>query len=111
MPSIVMIETISCRELKEGRQVIGEFGDGTGLIVHRDGWILTNRHLVTDAEAILLRLGDRREYWAEEVREDEWSDLALLSIRAKELPAVTFGNSDRVQVGDWVVSAGNGFGL
>ena len=111
MPAIVMLETISSVERDGAGPVVARFGDGTGLVVRRNGWILTNRHVVADASAIVVRLADGQEYWAEEVREDEWSDLALLSVQAKDLPVATFAESEKVELGDWVVAAGNSFGL
>lgn len=90
---------------------------GSGFIISADGYIVTNNHVVAPArdnatvESITVTLSDRKEYAAELVGRDTTSDLALLKIKANNLPFVRFGDSTKVRVGDWVVAIGNPFGL
>jgi serine protease Do len=84
---------------------------GSGFIISKDGYILTNYHVVRDATEIVVRLSDRREFVAESVGGDERSDLALLKIDANDLPVVTIGKSSRLQVGEWVLAIGSPFGF
>jgi serine protease Do len=90
---------------------------GSGFIISPDGYIVTNNHVVAPArnnatvESITVTLSDRREYQADLVGRDTASDLAVLKIRANNLPFVRFGDSTRTRVGDWVVAIGNPFGL
>lgn len=84
---------------------------GSGFLISADGYIITNNHVVVDAEEIQVHLNDRRMYDAEVVGLDEPSDLALLKIDAVDLPHVTFGDSDALRVGEWVLAIGSPFGL
>lgn len=84
---------------------------GSGFIISADGAILTNAHVVKDADEILVRLSDHREERAELVGLDERTDVAVLRIKAKDLPAVKLGESDRLEVGEWVMAIGSPFGL
>lgn len=90
---------------------------GSGFIISADGYVVTNNHVVAPArdnatvESITVTLADRREYQAELVGRDTASDLAVLKIKANNLPFVRFGDSTRTRVGDWVVAIGNPFGL
>lgn len=84
---------------------------GSGFIISADGYIITNHHVVADAEDITVELTDRRQYKAEVVGMDEPSDIALLKIDAKGLPFVAFGDSDMLRVGEWVLAIGSPFGL
>ena len=84
---------------------------GSGFIVSKDGYILTNNHVIRDADEIIVRLNDRRELIAQLIGADERSDLALLKVDAGDLPAVELGNSDRLDVGEWVVAIGSPFGF
>ncbi len=87
-------------------------GLGSGFILDEDGYIVTNHHVIDDAEAVTVRLDDRREFDAEVVGSDPQTDLALLKIEAKtELPQVTLGDSDAMRVGEDVFAVGNPFGL
>lgn len=85
---------------------------GSGVITSKDGYILTNHHVIKNADEINVRFADHREFTAEIIGMDKKSDLALIKIESdEELPAVTFGDSDSLRVGDWVVAIGNPFGL
>lgn len=84
---------------------------GSGFIVSEDGYILTNNHVIRDADEIIVRLNDRRELQAELIGADERSDLALLKVDARELPSVELGDSDELEVGEWVVAIGSPFGF
>lgn len=84
---------------------------GSGFIITKDGYILTNNHVVQDADEIIVSLNDRRELVAELIGSDPLSDLALLKIDADDLPVVKFGRSELLQVGEWVVAIGSPFGF
>ena len=84
---------------------------GSGFIISSDGYVLTNNHVVEDADEIVVRLSDRRELEAKLVGADPRSDLALLKIDAEDLPAVQLGRSDALEVGEWVLAIGSPFGF
>ncbi len=84
---------------------------GSGVIMNRDGYIVTNWHVVENAKSITITLYNKQEYTATLVGKDEPTDLAVLKINAKGLKATTFGNSNNVHVGDWVLAVGNPFNL
>jgi serine protease Do len=86
-------------------------GLGSGVIVSADGYVLTNSHVVKGADTIKVTLGDSRELTAKVVGTDPQTDLAVIKIDAKDLPAITFADSDRVEVGDFVLAVGNPFGI
>lgn len=86
-------------------------GVGSGFIMSSDGYIITNHHVVANADRITVTLTDRREYTAEIIGTDELSDVALIKIDATGLNAVRFGNSEQVRVGEWVLAIGSPFGL
>lgn len=84
---------------------------GSGVIIDPDGYIATNNHVVQDADNILVTLNDKREYKATIVGSDASVDLALIKIDQKGLPFLTYGNSDDVRLGQWVLAVGNPFNL
>jgi serine protease Do len=85
---------------------------GSGFILSTDGYIFTNNHVVEQADKIIVKLSDGREYDAKIVGRDAKTDIALIKIKATEnLPVVQIGDSDKVRVGEWVVAIGNPFGL
>jgi serine protease Do len=81
-------------------------GSGSGFIFRSDGYILTNNHVIDGAERVTVVLQDRREFEAEVVGRDPDTDVAVIRIRAQDLPVVPIGSSDAIQVGDWVVALG-----
>ena len=84
---------------------------GSGVIVQDDGLIVTNYHVVQDADEIMVVLSDRREFQARVVGGDQAADLALLDIDADRLPALPMGDSDGLEVGDLVLAIGDPFGI
>ena len=86
-------------------------GEGSGFIVSPDGVILTNAHVVDDAQKVTVKLTDRREYEAKVIGSDAKSDVAVLKIDAKNLPVVKLGAPRDLQVGEWVVAIGSPFGF
>ena len=85
---------------------------GSGVIVDKDGYVLTNNHVVAEADEILVKLKGGEEFEAEVVGRDKKTDLALIRIKAgNDLPYLPLGDSDKLRVGDWVVAVGNPFGL
>lgn len=86
-------------------------GIGSGFIVSPDGLILTNAHVVADAQEVAVKLTDRREFKAKVLGTDPQTDIALLRIDAKDLPTVKLGTSGNVRVGEWVVAIGSPYGF
>jgi len=84
---------------------------GSGFIISPDGYILTNSHLVKDANEIVVKLSDHRELLAKVIGSDTRTDVALLKVDAKDLPAVTIGDPNKLQVGEWVLAIGSPFGF
>jgi serine protease Do len=85
---------------------------GSGVVVSGDGYILTNNHVVADADEILVTLSDQKKYEAQIIGRDPKTDLALIKIKPENtIPAARLGDSDKLMVGDWVVAIGNPFGL
>jgi serine protease Do len=97
-----------------GRQRIitpPEHGLGSGVIVTKDGYILTNNHVVNDADKVKVTLQDGREFTAKVVGKDKESDVALVKIDASDLPVITLADSSKIEVGDVVLAIGNPFAL
>nr|WP_320135956.1 DegQ family serine endoprotease [uncultured Amphritea sp.] len=84
---------------------------GSGFIISEDGYILTNHHVVADADKVIVRLSDRRELEAKIIGSDKRSDVALLKIDASDLPVVKIGDSAKAEVGEWVLAIGSPFGF
>ena len=110
--SVVFIRTI--KKISSGA---GDFhpefyrSTGSGVIISPDGLIVSNHHVIEKADEIFITLNDNREYEAELLGSDQSTDLALLRIKANNLPFLFFGNSDSLQVGEWVLAVGNPFSL
>lgn len=86
-------------------------GSGSGVIISEDGYIATNNHVVKGAKEIEITLNDKRTYKASVIGTDPTTDLALIKIDEKELPSIYYGNSDEVNIGEWVLAVGNPFNL
>jgi serine protease Do len=84
---------------------------GSGFIISEDGYVMTNYHVVKDADEIIVRLSDRRELKGEVIGTDQRSDVALLKIDARDLPVVKIGKSSVLEVGEWVLAIGSPFGF
>jgi len=84
---------------------------GSGFIIDSDGYVVTNHHVIKDADEIVVRLKDRRELKAKVVGSDARSDIALLKIEADNLPVVKIGTSSNLKVGSWVMAIGSPFGF
>jgi serine protease Do len=93
----------------------GEFKQnslGSGFIIDTDGYIITNNHVIADADEIKVKLKDGKEFDAQIIGKDPTTDIALLKIKPpRELPALTLGDSNSLEIGQWVVAIGNPFGL
>jgi len=94
-----------------GHPRIGGESLGSGFIISSDGYILTNNHVVSGAEKVVVRLSDRRELDAKVVGTDDKSDVALLKVNATGLPAVAIGDSSKLKPGQWVVAIGSPFAM
>ena len=84
---------------------------GSGFIISSDGYVLTNNHVVADADEIIVRLSDRSELQAKLVGTDPRTDVALLKVDGKNLPTVKLGDSEKLKVGEWVLAIGSPFGF
>ena len=92
-----------------GYEVPQRQGEGSGFIVSADGYILTNAHVVSDADEVTVRMTDRREYPAKVVGIDKRSDVAVLKIEGKNLPVVKIGDPAKLRPGEWVLAIGSPF--
>ena len=133
-PAVVNISTVhKLRErsdvLPDGMEVPEEFNElfrhffdrgrrdhdvqslGSGFVISPDGYVITNNHVIQEADEVIVRLSDRREFPATLVGTDERSDIALLKIDAKNLPVVQLGSGYDLQVGEWVLAIGSPFGF
>jgi Do/DeqQ family serine protease len=130
-PAVVNISTVSkkkmVRPMFEGAPFFEEFFGGrmpggpqfrrdkslgSGVIINREGYIVTNDHVVRDAESIQVKLSNEQVFAAKIIGSDQKTDLAIIKIEAKEpLPAAVLGDSDKLQVGQWAIAIGNPFGL
>lgn len=86
-------------------------GLGSGVIIDKDGYILTNEHVVAETDSIKVKLSDGREFDAEVKGKDPYSDLAVIKIKANNLPVAALGDSDSLRIGQWVMAIGNPFGI
>ncbi len=123
--AVVHIATQSVRtgEWSSGNPFLDEFfglrrsepqvrqGFGSGVILSNDGYIVTNNHVVEDAQNVKVILNDKREFEAKVIGTDPSTDLALLKIDAEDLPFLTYGNSEDLKLGEWVLAVGNPFNL
>ncbi len=84
---------------------------GSGVIVSKDGYILTNNHVIEEADKIIVTLADKRQFDAELIGTDKYTEIAVIKIEAKDLPVLSMGDSDKLQVGEWVIAIGSPFRL
>ncbi len=92
-----------------GRGRPDRMGGGSGFIIDSDGLIVTNHHVIDEADEIIVRLADRREFEAELVGSDAETDIALLRIDAEDLPTLDFGSTETLKPGEWVIGIGSPF--
>lgn len=88
-----------------------QLSQGSGFIVSKDGYIMTNNHVVNDAQSIIVTLKDGREFPAELVGTDPETEIALIRIEGNDLPVALLGDSEVIEVGEWAIAIGNPFGL
>lgn len=86
-------------------------GLGSGVIVDEEGYILTNNHVISNADEILVKLSDKKEFKGKVIGADPKTDLAVVKIEAEDLPVIKIGNSDDLQIGETVIAIGNPYGL
>lgn len=98
------------QQQQQGREPV-QTGLGSGVILSEDGYIVTNNHVIDGAEKLEVLLNDNSSYEATVIGTDEATDLALIKIDAKGLSAITFGDSEAVKIGEWVLAVGNPFGF
>ena len=121
-PSIVQITVVSTvkNKMPEGFRFFFPFkedvpeeqqGGGSGIIISKDGYILTNNHVVENAKQVTVVLHDKREFEAKVIGTDPTTDLAVIKVDANDLPEAYLGNSDNIKVGQWVMAIGNPLAL
>ena len=88
-----------------------DLGQGSGFIISADGYVITNAHVVADADEVNVTLTDKREFKAKVIGTDQRTDVAVLKIDTTGLPKVSIGDSDKVRVGEWVLAIGSPFGF
>src|SRR3954469_8932285 len=98
-------------EIPDQQQQQPRSGTGSGFIVSKDGYILTNNHVVEEADRVTVTLLDNRQFTAKVIGTDPTTDVALIKVDANDLPTVSLGNDDAARVGQWVVAIGNPLGL
>jgi Do/DeqQ family serine protease len=86
-------------------------GYGSGVIISGDGYIITNNHVIDNAESIEVKLNDNRTFTAQLIGRDPASDIALLKVKAENLPVIKYGDSEKLRLGEWVLAVGNPFNL
>ncbi|NDY41802.1 DegQ family serine endoprotease [Dissulfurirhabdus thermomarina] len=98
-------------QFQPGPRKYRQVGQGSGFIISPDGYILTNNHVVGDADVIKVKLNDGRQFRAKRVGTDPRTDVAVIKVDARGLPVVPLGDSDALRVGEWVIAMGSPFGL
>jgi serine protease Do len=110
-PSVVFIRTEQLRPAGNFEQMYQEEGEASGVVIDPDGFIVTNNHVVENAQQLQVTLANNQQYTAEVIGTDPGADLAVIKIPATNLIAATWGDSDQLQVGEWVLAIGNPYGL
>ncbi len=105
-PAVVLISAV-----RAYKRITLDSKGGSGVIISEDGYIVTNNHVIDKTNHIEVTLGDNRKYTAQIIGTDPKTDLALLKIEATSLPYLKFGDSDKLQVGDWVITVGHPLNL
>lgn len=109
MPAVVSVDRLQSSPFDpSGRPQLS--GQGSGVIITKDGYIITNNHVIEGAEEVVVNTGDGKRYNAKIIGADRISDLALLKVDGQNLPAAELGDSDDVRVGEWVMAIGNPLG-
>ncbi len=99
-------------EIPEGQAPSPERSSlGSGFIISKDGYVITNHHVVKNADEVIVRMNDRREFVADVIGSDERSDIAVLKIEADNLPVLKLGDTSGLKVGEWVLAIGSPFGF
>ena len=125
VPAVVHVKTVQMGEAYVGnplldffyghaprtREVPRSMGFGSGVIVSEDGYIITNNHVIEGSDKITVALDNKKEYEAKVIGTDPNTDIALLKIEEKGLPYLEYGNSDDVELGEWVLAVGNPYNL
>lgn len=93
------------------REIPEQRGTGSGFIISSDGLVMTNAHVVADADELIVRLTDKREFKGKVLGSDTQTDIAIVKIDAKDLPVLRMGDSSKLKVGEWVAAIGSPFGL
>jgi serine protease Do len=99
------------RGRQQQQQMFRQTGQGSGFLISKDGYILTNTHVVGDADKITVRLADGREFKAKRIGADSKTEVALIKIEADKLPYLAIGKPENLAIGEWVIAIGNPFGL
>jgi S1-C subfamily serine protease len=86
-------------------------GFGSGVIISKDGYIVTNNHVIDNADVISVKLNDGREFKGRIIGADPSTDLALVKIEGEDLPTIPVGDSDQLKIGEWVLAVGNPFNM
>jgi len=121
LSAVVYVKNISVQEVEDsfsaffygnsGKREFKQVGSGSGVIISKDGYIITNNHVIANAKTLEVTLNDKRKFKAKVIGADPNTDIALIKIDATDLPYIPFGNSDNVKVGQWVLAVGNPFNL
>ncbi|PWJ59836.1 Do/DeqQ family serine protease [Dyadobacter jejuensis] len=130
-PTVVHIKSTMTRQTSRSQQQIPDFfrdffgddfgggrqqpqqsvGTGSGVIISSDGYIVTNNHVIEGAQEVEVTLHNKAKFHAKVIGTDPSTDIAVIKVDSKDLPAITLGNSDAIKVGEWVVAVGNPFNL
>lgn len=121
LSAVVHVKNVSVKEVQDpissffyggsSTRELKQVGTGSGVIISKDGYIITNNHVIENAKTLEITLNDKRKYNATIIGADPNTDIALVKIDEKDLPYIPFGNSDNVKVGEWVLAVGNPFNL
>jgi len=96
---------------RQPQQMFKQMGQGSGFLISKDGYILTNTHVVGDVDKITVRLSDGREFTAKKIGADSKTEVALIKIEGSDFPTLAMGDPSKLEIGEWVIAIGNPFGL